>query len=88
MANQYQKDETAIAGLSPRQYTVTQESATEPAFDNEFWDNHEPGIYVDVVSGEPLFRPPRSSTAAVAGRASPCHSRRPTWSSRTTGAMG
>ena len=55
MANQYQKDETAIAGLSPRQYTVTQESATEPAFDNEFWDNHEPGIYVDVVSGEPLF---------------------------------
>src|SRR6202034_1227723 len=32
-----------------------QKSATEPAFRNEFWDNHEPGIYVDVVSGEPLF---------------------------------
>jgi peptide-methionine (R)-S-oxide reductase len=55
MADQYQKDETAIARLTPRQYTVTQESATEPAFDNEFWDNHEAGIYVDIVSGEPLF---------------------------------
>jgi peptide-methionine (R)-S-oxide reductase len=55
VADQYQKDETAIARLTPRQYTVTQESATEPAFDNEFWDNHEAGIYVDIVSGEPLF---------------------------------
>ena len=88
MADQYQKDETSIARLTPRQYTVTQESATEPAFDNEFWDNHEPGIYVDVVTGEPLFASTRSSTAAVAGRASPCHSRRPEWSSETTGAMG
>jgi peptide methionine sulfoxide reductase msrA/msrB len=34
---------------------VTQECGTEPAFDNAYWDNHEPGIYVDVVSGEPLF---------------------------------
>jgi peptide methionine sulfoxide reductase msrA/msrB len=41
--------------LSSTQYHVTQESGTEPAFRNEFWDNHEPGIYVDVVSGEPLF---------------------------------
>lgn len=41
--------------LTPMQYRVTQEDATEPAFDNEFWDNEEPGIYVDVVSGEPLF---------------------------------
>jgi len=41
--------------LTPEQYDVTQCSATEPAFDNEFWDHHEPGIYVDVVSGEPLF---------------------------------
>jgi peptide methionine sulfoxide reductase msrA/msrB len=41
--------------LTPLQYRVTQESGTEPAFRNELWDNHEPGIYVDVVSGEPLF---------------------------------
>jgi len=41
--------------LTPEQFAVTQNAATEPAFQNKFWDNHEPGIYVDVVSGEPLF---------------------------------
>jgi peptide methionine sulfoxide reductase msrA/msrB len=41
--------------LTPMQYRVTQESATEPAFQNEFWNNHEAGIYVDVVTGKPLF---------------------------------
>jgi len=41
--------------LTPLQYRVTQEEGTEPAFRNEYWDNHEAGIYVDVVSGEPLF---------------------------------
>jgi methionine-R-sulfoxide reductase len=41
--------------LTPAQYQVTQCSATEPPFRNEFWDHHEPGIYVDVVTGEPLF---------------------------------
>jgi methionine-R-sulfoxide reductase len=41
--------------LAPRQYEVTQHEATEPPFHNEYWDNHQPGIYVDVVSGEPLF---------------------------------
>jgi len=41
--------------LTPAQYEVTQCSATEPPFRNEFWNYHEPGIYVDVVSGEPLF---------------------------------
>jgi methionine-R-sulfoxide reductase len=41
--------------LTPEQYQVTQCSLTEPAFRNEYWDNHRPGIYVDVVSGEPLF---------------------------------
>jgi methionine-R-sulfoxide reductase len=41
--------------LSPMQYRVTQHEGTEPAFNNEYWDNHEAGIYVDVVSGEPLF---------------------------------
>ena len=41
--------------LTPEQYDVTQCSATEPAFRNEFWNHHEDGIYVDIVSGEPLF---------------------------------
>ena len=41
--------------LTPIQYKVTQEDGTEPPFKNEYWDNHEPGIYVDVISGEPLF---------------------------------
>jgi peptide methionine sulfoxide reductase msrA/msrB len=41
--------------LTPLQYKVTQEDGTEPAFDNEYWDNHRDGIYVDIVSGEPLF---------------------------------
>jgi methionine-R-sulfoxide reductase len=42
--------------LTPMQYKVTQENGTEPAFKNEYWDNHREGIYVDIVSGEPLFR--------------------------------
>jgi peptide methionine sulfoxide reductase msrA/msrB len=41
--------------LSPTQYRVTQHEGTEPPFRNEYWDNHEAGIYVDIVSGEPLF---------------------------------
>jgi methionine-R-sulfoxide reductase len=41
--------------LKPEQYQVTQCDVTEPAFRNEFWNNHRPGIYVDVVSGETLF---------------------------------
>ena len=41
--------------LTPMQYRVARESGTEPPFSNEYWDNHEAGIYVDVVSGEPLF---------------------------------
>jgi len=41
--------------LTPLQYEVTQHEGTERAFENEYWNNHEPGIYVDVVSGEPLF---------------------------------
>src|SRR6202047_2054970 len=42
--------------LTPLQYAVTQHAATETPFRNIYWDNHEPGIYVDIVSGEPLFR--------------------------------
>jgi methionine-R-sulfoxide reductase len=41
--------------LTPIQYKVTQKEGTEPPFQNEYWDNHAAGIYVDVVSGEPLF---------------------------------
>jgi len=41
--------------LSPMQFEVTQEEGTEPPFRNEYWDNHEEGLYVDIVSGEPLF---------------------------------
>ena len=41
--------------LTPEQYQVTQHEGTEPPFHNEYWNNHQDGIYVDVVSGEPLF---------------------------------
>jgi methionine-R-sulfoxide reductase len=41
--------------LTPRQYEVTQREGTEPAFENEYWDEHRDGLYVDVVSGRPLF---------------------------------
>ena len=41
--------------LTPMQYNVTQEEGTEPPFQNEYWNNHRTGIYVDIVSGEPLF---------------------------------
>ncbi len=41
--------------LTPLQYKVTRQGGTEPAFRNAYWDNHEPGIYVDIISGEPLF---------------------------------
>jgi methionine-R-sulfoxide reductase len=49
------RDEEIRKSLSPEQYAVTQECATEPPFRNEFWDNKRAGIYVDVVTGEPLF---------------------------------
>jgi methionine-R-sulfoxide reductase len=48
-------DEELKRALTPLQYKVTQEEGTEPPFRNEYWDKKEPGIYVDVVSGEPLF---------------------------------
>ena len=55
MTTTYRKDPEALAKLTPQQYKVTQRDATEPAFRNEFWDSHDDGIYVDIVSGEPLF---------------------------------
>jgi methionine-R-sulfoxide reductase len=48
-------DETLRKRLTPLQYKVTQKEGTEPPFDNEYNDNHREGIYVDIVSGEPLF---------------------------------
>ena len=48
-------DEELRRTLTHTQYEVTQHEATEPPFRNEFWDHHEAGIYVDIVSGEPLF---------------------------------
>jgi methionine-R-sulfoxide reductase len=55
MATKKPSDADLRRTLSPAQYQVTQCSATEPPFRNEFWNHHEPGIYVDVVTGEPLF---------------------------------
>jgi peptide-methionine (R)-S-oxide reductase len=57
MTKTYSKpsDEELRRRLTREQYQVTQHEGTEPAFRNEYWDNHEAGIYVDVVSGEPLF---------------------------------
>src|SRR5258708_21267983 len=51
----YDKNPNAVSSLSPEQYRVTQRNGTEQPFANAYWDNHEPGIYVDIVSGEPLF---------------------------------
>jgi peptide-methionine (R)-S-oxide reductase len=51
----YTKTDKAIKRLTPAQYRVTQENGTERPFTGEYHDNKEPGIYVDVVSGEPLF---------------------------------
>jgi len=55
VSDTYRKDPEAVTQLTREQYEVTQQCGTEPAFRNEFWNNHEPGLYVDVVSGEPLF---------------------------------
>jgi peptide-methionine (R)-S-oxide reductase len=51
----YRRDPEKVAKLSPEQYKVTQEAATEQPFHNEYWDNRDAGLYVDIVSGEPLF---------------------------------
>ncbi|MCX8581478.1 MULTISPECIES: peptide-methionine (R)-S-oxide reductase MsrB [unclassified Gilliamella] len=52
--NKSMKDK-AISALTPMQYHVTQQNGTEPPFDNQYNANHRDGIYVDIVSGEPLF---------------------------------
>jgi methionine-R-sulfoxide reductase len=53
--NAKKSDDDLKKKLTPEQYRVTQMCGTEPAFHNEYWDNHRAGIYVDIVSGEPLF---------------------------------
>ncbi|HWC39763.1 MAG TPA: peptide-methionine (R)-S-oxide reductase MsrB [Acidimicrobiales bacterium] len=55
MSDRYRKDPERVSRLTPEQYRVTQDDGTEPAFANEYWDNKEAGLYVDVASGEPLF---------------------------------
>lgn len=54
-AAQSSADAELRARLTPLQYHVTRENGTEPPFKNEYWDNHRAGIYVDIISGEPLF---------------------------------
>jgi peptide-methionine (R)-S-oxide reductase len=55
VTQRYRKDAASLVGLTPWQYKVTQQNGTEPAFENEFWEHKKAGIYVDVVTGEPLF---------------------------------
>src|SRR3989442_3660026 len=64
--------------LTQLQYDVTQHDATEPPFRNEYWDNHRPGLYVDVVSGEPLFSSLDKFESGTGGRASRSRSSRRT----------
>ena len=52
MSDEYRKTPEALSRLTESQFRVTQQDSTEPAFRNEYWDHHEPGIYVDVVSGQ------------------------------------
>ena len=54
-AKTYHKDASRVARLSKIQFDVTQACGTEPPFQNQFWDNESQGLYVDIVSGEPLF---------------------------------
>ncbi len=55
MTTEYSATPDAIARLTPMQFKVTQKDGTEPPFRNEYHDNKAPGIYVDIVSGQPLF---------------------------------
>jgi peptide-methionine (R)-S-oxide reductase len=55
VTDRFRKDPESLVRLTPWQFKVTQQNGTEPAFENEFWDHKEAGIYVDVVTGEPLF---------------------------------
>lgn len=92
LAKTYKKSSQSIDRLTPIQFEVTQRNGTEPRFRNEFWDHHAFGLYVDVVSGEPLFLRLISSIRRVAGLASlspfpPARSSRLTISAMVCGAL-
>ena len=55
MTSDYRRTPEAVSALTDLQYSVTQDEGTEPPFRNAYWNNHAPGIYVDIVSGQPLF---------------------------------
>jgi peptide-methionine (R)-S-oxide reductase len=55
VSHDYSRTPEALSRLTDSQFRVTQKDGTEPAYANEYWNNHEAGIYVDVVSGQPLF---------------------------------
>ena len=66
----YHKNPVAVSRLSPEQYRVTHRDGTERPFENAYWDNKQPGIYVDVVSGEPLFTSLDKFDSGCGGRVS------------------
>ena len=74
----YQKTPEAVSRLTPEQRRVTQQGGTEAPGSGEYLDNKEPGIYVDIVSGEPLFASSDKSSRDAAGRASRSRSNPPT----------
>jgi hypothetical protein len=61
----YMKDADSISRLSPAQFRVTQQGATERPFDNAYWDHKEPGIYVDIVSGVTASTPHRYASSPL-----------------------
>ncbi len=81
---EFNKDPDAISRLSPEQLRVTQENGTEAPGTGKYLHNKEPGLYVDIVSGEPLSPPPTSLNRDVAGLASPSPSSQPTSTSCAT----
>ena len=74
----FDRNAEVIAGLTKEQYRVTQQGATERPGTGEYLHNEEPGIYVDIVSGEPLFASSDKLNQGAAGRASPSRSNPPT----------
>lgn len=81
------KTPEAVSLLTPEQYRVTQQDGTERPFQNDYWDNKEPGLYVDVVSGEPLFASVDKFDSGTGWRASQSPWNRRTWLRTSTGPM-
>jgi SelR domain len=77
MTDDYRKDPEAVSRLTAEQYRITQKNGTEPPFRNDYWDNKEAGIYVDVVSGEPLFASVSKFDLQNHGRTCGCRRWRP-----------